>query len=781
MGGTLSAGRRVGTEMGLASDGEGQVLHAVGLLKHGAELLLEANGGQALTEHLEIDLEVLIVEELGVVEARTDDALIAVDHGGVGLGVAVGDNDERTGQIAFRVICREVTLVGQHGLADDLGRDVQELLVEVAHENRRPLTEIDDLVEHLRRSINAHAELGFDLGDTLADDLLATLGGQDMGGLENILVGISAGDEVLTGGKHAMTARGVAAHNVGKGDRDDLLTEEAADPTDRAHEGGMLAAPTLATVVRPLDGRDEALAHTRQDGKRGLRGGVLLSEDVLGAIGVLATDQFASGETVFAGKALGGLGGIALGVEGDLGRGTTQDGVDLLRRLGDVAHEHGQAARRGDDANRAVGEPGLIETLAHQGFKLLDGIVERGGGHLLDTELEQEITGVRHLGHLPLLNAIGRGRITGDLGQIGLTARLSERADAQDVRRALCGGNSAAGIQDIEAVAALHDAVIGGQRELGLEACMAFGLEIIELLAHHINVGDLEVVGGELTLVLEEDLTVGHGRAIGQIAPDQVVDARDALSVHCDALETIGDLDGNRIALDAADLLEVGELGDLHAVQPNLPTEAPGAERRALPVVLDEADVVLSRIEADGGQRIQVQLLGVLGARLNEHLELVIVLHAIGILAIAAIGGTAAGLRVARAPRLLAEAAKQRGGVERTGTHLGIVGLHNGAAMAGPILLELENHLLEGQCVRIHPAALPLIRTVKQAYILALHRADPRERPISEKDGPHDVVRGNGPEVPGIGGVLTVVPHHPQRTFWNDIRVVDRNPRSLHG
>ena len=86
----------------------------------------------------------------------------------------------------------------------------------MAHENRRPLTEIDDLVEHLRRSINAHAELGFDLGDTLTDDLFATLGGQDMGGLENILVGIRAGNEVLTGGKHAMAARGVAAHNVGK-------------------------------------------------------------------------------------------------------------------------------------------------------------------------------------------------------------------------------------------------------------------------------------------------------------------------------------------------------------------------------------------------------------------------------------------------------------------------------------------------------------------------------------------------------------------------------------
>ena len=30
-------------------------------------------------------------------------------------------------------------------------------------------------------------------------------------------------------------------------------------------------------------------------------------------------------------------------------------------------------------------------------------------------------------------------------------------------------------------------------------------------------------------------------------------------------------LDGDRIAFDAAELLEIGELGDLHAVAPDLP------------------------------------------------------------------------------------------------------------------------------------------------------------------------------------------------------------------
>ena len=48
------------------------------------------------------------------------------------------------------------------------------------------------------------------------------------------------------------------------------------------------------------------------------------------------------------------------------------------------------------------------------------------------------------------------------------------------------------------------------------------------------------------------------------------------------------------LQLQAARLLEVGELGDLHAVEHHLPADAPGAERGRLPVVLLEAEVVLA-------------------------------------------------------------------------------------------------------------------------------------------------------------------------------------------
>jgi hypothetical protein len=70
------------------------------------------------------------------------------------------------------------------------------------------------------------------------------------------------------------------------------------------------------------------------------------------------------------------------------------------------------------------------------------------------------------------------------------------------------------------------------------------------------------------------------------------------LQVHGDAFEAVGDLASDRLAVQAADLLEIGELRDFHAVQPDFPTQAPSAQGRRFPVVLDKADVVDERIEA---------------------------------------------------------------------------------------------------------------------------------------------------------------------------------------
>ena len=576
-------------------------------------------------------------------------------------------------------------------------RDLEELLIEGTDEHRRPLAEVDDLLKDLLGRIDMAAGTGsLDLGDTGKDGLATALGRKHAGVLEHLLVDGGAGDHMVTGAKHAMTTRGVATRHVGKRHGHNVLAQKAADPADRTNKGRMLVTPALRAVVGPLQASDSLLAQGRQD--RGGRGGrdVLLGKDVLTAVGVLATDQILGSHTALAGEALGGLGGVTVSVEGNVGRGATLDLMDLIGRSGDVGHERSQTTRARDHADLAVGQTGLVEALGDHGAKLLDGIVQRRGGHFLRTDLKQEILSVCHgLRHLAFL--VGILVDSSDLGHIGLAARLGDGADAQDVVSTLDRGQRTASIEQVEGMAALHDAVVSGQRQLALKAGVALGLVVVKLLTHHLDVGDLKVVGAKLALVLQEHVAIGHRRAIGQIAPHQVVDGVDALSVHGDALQTIGNLDGHGVDLDAAHLLEVRKLRDLHAIEPDLPAKAPGAERRALPVVLDKADVMVIGVQANGGQRTQVELLSVDRRGLDEHLELIVVLHAVGVLAVAAVGGTAAGLRIAGAPLGGTERAQRGRGMEGTGTDLGVIGLHNYAALLAPVLLEAQDDVLEGK------------------------------------------------------------------------------------
>ena len=576
-------------------------------------------------------------------------------------------------------------------------RDLEEFLVESTDEHRRPLAEVDDLLKDLLGRVDmAAGASGLDLGDTGKDDLTTTLGREHAGVLEHLLVDGGAGDNMVTRAQNAMTTRGVAARHVGKRHGHDVFTQKAADPTDRTHKRSVLVAPALAAVVGPLQAGDGLLAQGRQD--RGSRRGrnVLLGEHILATVGVLATNQVLGSHTALAGKALGGLGGVAVGIKGNVCRGAALDLMNLIGRGGDVGNECSQTTRARDHADLAVGQTGLVETLGDHGAKLLDGIVQRCGGHFLRTDLKQEILSVCHgLRHLAFL--VGILVDSGDLGHIGLAARLGDGADAQDVVGTLDRGQRAAGIEQVEGMAALHDAVVCGQRQLALKAGVALGLVVVKLLTHHLDVSDLKVVGAKLALVLQEHVAIGHGRAIGQIAPHQVVDGVDALGVHGDTLQTIGDLDRHRVDLDAAHLLEVRKLRDLHAVEPDLPAKTPGAERRALPVVLDKTNVMVVGVQTNGCQRTQVKLLGVDRRRLDEHLELIVVLHAVGILAVAAVGRTAARLRIAGAPLGGTERAQRGRGVEGTGTDLGVIGLHNDAALLAPVLLEAQDDVLEGK------------------------------------------------------------------------------------
>ena len=108
-----------------------------------------------------------------------------------------------------------------------------------------------------------------------------------------------------------------------------------------------------------------------------------------------------------------------------------------------------------------------------------------------------------------------------------------------------------------------------------------------------LGIGILEIVARIFLLGLPEHLAIGDALGPGAAVEIEVEDIVDALHIHGEALEPVGELARDRRAVEPADLLEIGELRHFHAVAPHFPAQPPGAERRAFPVVLDEADVVV--------------------------------------------------------------------------------------------------------------------------------------------------------------------------------------------
>ncbi len=211
-----------------------------------------------------------------------------------------------------------------------------------------------------------------------------------------------------------------------------------------------------------------------------------------------------------------------------------------------------------------------------------------------------------------------------------------------------------------------------------------FGLLLVaaKCAQQKIHIAVLEVVGGLLDLVLVVHVTVSHA-----IGPGQVIDAFHALQIHCQTFQPVGDLAGDRPAVDAADLLKIGELGDFHAVQPDFPAQPPRAQRRVLPVVLDEADVVLFEIKAQRFQRTQIQLKDVGRSRFQHNLKLVVMLQTIRIFTVAAILGTAGRLHISSAPGLRPQCAQEGGGVRGARADFHVVGLQQRAALLVPVIL----------------------------------------------------------------------------------------------
>ena len=194
----------------------------------------------------------------------------------------------------------------------------------------------------------------------------------------------------------------------------------------------------------------------------------------------------------------------------------------------------------------------------------------------------------------------------------------------------------------------------------------------------------------ELDLLLEPDVAVGHAGP-----PLEIEDVVDAVHEHADAFAAVGDLDRDRRELHSTRLLKVGELTDLHSIHQHLPADAGGAERGGFPVVLIETDVVRLRLDAERGQRFEVEVLHVGRRRLQDDLELVVPIDAERVLAVPSVDRPARGGAVGHAPRLRPQDAEEGVRVHRPGAHLDVVRLLQQRPFRGPVLLQSQDQLLK--------------------------------------------------------------------------------------
>ena len=392
--GTLRIGGIGGVELGVSGKGAGQLLQALGLLAHRAQGLLEHHLVELLDIGLQRMLEVLLVEELRVVETGAHHALVAVDDGGGAFGVAVGDDDELVRQLAHSIVEREVALMHEHGVNDDLLGHLQKFLVEGGDERLRVLGEVDHLEQRLRGKVGGEAGFGLDGCHALADDALALgLRGDHVGGADDVEQVRGGIHRVLAGSQHAMAHGEVRGLGAGEADGQDDVVEHGHNPAHRAHEVLAICGP--AAGAGPLDGGDEACQHIGQQVGHGRCRDVLGGEHVLGAVDLAALEALGR-EALAAGEANGRLGGVAVGVEGDLGRRAL---VLLNERLGGVGHAVGhddQAAGAGVDLDGIVGDACIGKRRGHHLFQLLVSGIKVERGDLLHADLERESVLIGH-------------------------------------------------------------------------------------------------------------------------------------------------------------------------------------------------------------------------------------------------------------------------------------------------------------------------------------------------------------------------------------------------
>src|SRR5207253_6802761 len=125
-------------------------------------------------------------------------------------------------------------------------------------------------------------------------------------------------------------------------------------------------------------------------------------------------------------------------------------------------------------------------------------------------------------------------------------------------------------------------------------------------------------------------------------------------------------------------------LRDLKVVEKHLPVDVSGTERGGFPVVLFKANVMFLKIDSDGSEALQIDLLDVGRRWFEDDLKLGVLVQAIGVFAIATVGGPTARLHIRDAVGSGAQDAEKGFGVHGSRADFDVVRLLENATLLHP-------------------------------------------------------------------------------------------------
>ena len=248
---------RIGPDLrGQFSRQRSHTLHLVG---NRAELLLEIDGRELFGHLFQRGRAVIVPEKACIIETRRQDTAVALGNRCPAIGrLDIGhDHEVRCKVAGARLPHGEVFLVGAHGQADDLARQVQEGLVHVAQDDNRPFRQPRHLFQQALVLDQLKPALITDHMRLLVDEHAAVLARKDNAALvfKYRLVLLEGGDLERAAAHDTMAFGQVSGFQATDLEVDHIAIEQAEDALQRAHPAQLAAAP--AHGFRPVEAAND--------------------------------------------------------------------------------------------------------------------------------------------------------------------------------------------------------------------------------------------------------------------------------------------------------------------------------------------------------------------------------------------------------------------------------------------------------------------------------------------------------------------------------------------